>query len=74
VKRAAAVAVNPGFLLPRIESMYGLIRNAALEDRHKPFTNEDFEGGVEGLKALIVARERDIVAQSSRAIRIRQDR
>ena len=74
VKRAAAVAVNPAFLLPRIEAMYSLIRNSALEDRHKPSTNEEFELGVEGLKALIVAREQNIAAQASSAIRIRKDR
>ena len=74
VKRAAAVAVNPAFLLPRIEAMYSLIRTSALEDRHKPSTNEEFELGVEGLKALIAAREQNIVAQSGSAIRIRKDR
>lgn len=74
VKRAAAVAVNPGFLLPRLESLYGVIRTAALEDRHKPSTNEEFELGVGALKALIVAREQNIVAQASQAIRIRRDR
>jgi hypothetical protein len=74
VKRAAAVAVNPGFMLPRIEAMYSLIRNSALEDTHKPYTNEEFEIGVEGLKNLIVAREQNIAAQSSQAIWIRKDR
>ena len=70
VKRAAAVAVNPAFLLPRIEAMYTLIRNAVLEDRKKPCCNEQFELGVDGLKALIVAREQVIAAQSARAVRI----
>jgi hypothetical protein len=74
VKRAATVAVNPGFLLPRLEAMYGLVRNAALEDRHKPYTNEEFELGIEGLKSIIAARPQDIAAQSSRAIVIRKDR
>jgi spore coat protein CotH len=74
VKRAAAVAVNPGFMLPRIEAMYSLIRNSALEDTHKPYTNEEFEIGVEGLKNLIVAREQNIAAQSWQAIWIRKDR
>ncbi len=72
VKRAAAVAVNAGFLLPRIEAMYSLIRTAALEDTHKPYTNEEFELGVEGLKDIIVAREQNIAAQSSKAIRIQE--
>lgn len=70
VKRTASTAMNTAFLRPRIESMYNLIRAAALEDRHKPFSNEQFELGVEGLKGLIAAREQVIAAQSSRAIRI----
>ena len=70
VKRAGTVAVNRAFLLPRIEAMYALIRNAALEDGKKPYTDEEFELGVEGLKALVGAREQAIAAQSSRAIRI----
>jgi spore coat protein CotH len=72
VKRAATVAVNPRFLGPKIEAAYALIRNAALEDTHKPFTNEQFELGVEGMKALIAAREQNIAAQAARAIRIRR--
>jgi spore coat protein CotH len=72
VKRAGAVAVNPGFLLPRIERAYALIRNAVLEDDKKPYTDEEFELGVEGMKALVAGRAADIAAQSSRAIRIRR--
>jgi spore coat protein CotH len=70
VKRTSTTAMNTAFLGPRIQSMYTLIRTAALEDRHKPFTNEQFELGVEGLKGVIAAREQIIAAQSSRAIRI----
>ena len=70
VKRASAVAVNPGFLGPRIESMYALIRTSVVEDRKKPWTNEEFELGVEGLKALIAARAQSIAAQSQAIARL----
>ena len=70
VRRAASVAVNTAYLGPRIESMYGLIRTAALEDDKKPWTDEQFELGVEGLKGVVAGRPADIAAQSSRAIRI----
>jgi spore coat protein CotH len=70
VKRASSVAVNSAFLLPRIEAMYSVIRTAALEDDKKPWTDEQFELGVEGLKGVVAGRSADIGAQSSRAIRI----
>jgi hypothetical protein len=66
--------MNNFYLLPRLEAMYSLIRISALEDPHKPYTNEEFELGVEGLKNLIVAREQSILAQSAGAIRIRKAR
>jgi spore coat protein CotH len=72
VKRASSAAVNSAFLLPRIESMYGVIRTAALEDDKKPWTDEQFELGVEGLKGVVAGRSADISAQASRAIRIRK--
>ena len=71
VKRASSLAVNAGFLVPRIESMYALIRTAALEDDKKPWTDEEFELGVEGLKGVVSGRAADIAAQSSRAIVIK---
>ena len=70
VKRASAVAMNPAFLNPRIESMYALIRNSVIEDRKKPFTTEEFELGVEGLKGLIAARASSIAAQSQAITRL----
>ena len=71
VKRASSVAVNSAFLIPRIEAMYSLIRTAALEDDKKPWTDEQFELGVEGLKGVVAGRPADIAAQAARAIRIR---
>ena len=43
VKAAAALAVNPGFLNPKLEAYYGVMRNAVLADTKKPWTNEQFE-------------------------------
>lgn len=63
IKATAARAVNSAFLNPRIEMYYGVMRNAVLADTKKPFTNEQFEGGVEGIKGIIAARAADIQAQ-----------
>jgi spore coat protein CotH len=63
IKAAAARAVNPSFLNPKIELYYGVMRNAVLMDTKKPWTNEQFEGGVEGMKGIIAARPGDIAAQ-----------
>jgi len=72
VKRASTVAVNTAFLGPKIEGWYNLVRTAALEDDKKPWTDEQFELGVEGLKGVVAGRAPDIAAQASRAIRIRR--
>jgi spore coat protein CotH len=71
VRRAAATAVNAGFLLPRLEAMYALIRSSALEDTKKPYTNEQFEQGVEGLRGVIAGRQQDILAQAAQLARFR---
>jgi spore coat protein CotH len=63
VKAAAAVAVNPGFLTPKLEAYYGVMRNAVLSDTKKPFTNDEFELGVQGMRGVIAARPSDIQAQ-----------
>jgi len=63
VKAAAARAVNPSFLTPKLEAYYGLARNAILADTKKPFTNEQFEQGVQGVRNVIAARPGDIQAQ-----------
>ena len=63
VKAAAAAAVNPGFLLPKLEAFYGVMRNAVLADTKKPWTNDQFELGVQGMRGVIAARQPDIQAQ-----------
>lgn len=64
VARAGRSFVNDGYLVPRLDAAYALIRQAALADTRKPYTNEQFEGGVEGLRGLIGARAADIAAQT----------
>jgi len=63
VKAAAAAAVNSGFLLPKLEAFYGVMRNAVLADTKKPWTNDQFELGVQGMRGVIAARQPDIQAQ-----------
>jgi spore coat protein CotH len=63
IKAAAARAVNPAFLQPKLEAYYAVMRNAVLTDTKKPWTNEQFEQGVQGMRGVIAARQGDIVAQ-----------
>jgi spore coat protein CotH len=63
VKAAAAKAVNAAFLMPKLEAYYSVMRNAVLEDTKKPFTNEQFEQGVQGMRGVIAARQADIQSQ-----------
>lgn len=63
VKRAVTSFVNARWLTPQIESVYGLIREAALTDDKKPFSNNDFELGVGGLKGVVAGREADVLRQ-----------
>jgi spore coat protein CotH len=65
--RRAAGFVGTPHLGPKLEAAYGLIREAALTDTSKPFTNEDFEQAVAGLRAILAARPQDILAQAQAA-------
>jgi len=56
--------VNVRYLTPRLETAYTQIREAALTDTHKPFTNSEFELGVGGLRGVIAAREGDVLGQT----------
>lgn len=61
--RRAAGLVSESFLVPRLRAFAAQIRDAALTDPNKPFTNTEFELGVGGLEGLIVARSGNILAQ-----------
>ena len=64
VRRAAAF-VGTSYLGPKLEAAYGLVREAALTDTSKPFTNEEFEQAVEGLRGILAGRPQDILAQAA---------
>jgi len=68
MKRAAAF-VGTSYLGPKLEAGYALIREAALTDARKPFTNEEFEQAVSGLRAIVAGRSDDIRAQALAASR-----
>jgi spore coat protein CotH len=71
----AGAFVSEGFLVPRLEALYDVMRNAALADTHKPQTNDEFELAVSSLRGLIAARQGDILGQvqaaSRRGVRLR---
>jgi hypothetical protein len=56
--------VNQRYLISRLETAYQQVREAALADPNKPYTNEQFEDAVGGLRGVILAREADVVAQT----------
>jgi len=60
VRRCVSSYVNPRWLTPQLESAYQQIREAALADPHKPFTNAQFEAAIAGLRGVIAAREHDV--------------
>lgn len=63
VARCASDYVNERWLLPRLESLYALVRNAAIADEKKPYTNEEFEIAVDGLRGIIRGRQADVESQ-----------
>ena len=65
--RRASSFVGPAFLGPKLEASYALIREAALTDTRKPFTNEEFELAVGGLRGVIAARPQAILGQAAAA-------
>ena len=63
VVKAVTSYVNPAWLGTQLEAAYRLAREAALEDTKKPYSNDDFELAVEGLRGIIAARPADVMAQ-----------
>jgi spore coat protein CotH len=63
IKTATARAMNPAFLVPKIEAFYALMRNSVLEDTKKSVTNDQFEQGVAGIKGIIGGRPASVAAQ-----------
>jgi spore coat protein CotH len=72
LRRVASSYVNPRWLTPRLESAYTQIREAALQDPHKPQSNDELELSIAGLRGVIAGREVDVLAQTrelARALR-----
>jgi hypothetical protein len=60
-------SVNERALLPRIESLYNQVRESALEDSYKPYSNEEFEMAVDNLRAFAREREAEVRQQVAAA-------
>ena len=56
LEACAQAAVTDGWLLGEVERSASLVARAVLEDRLKPFSNDEFNGAVEYLKAFAAAR------------------
>lgn len=64
VKKAVGSYLNSRWLLPELEKGYTQIREAVLLDSKKPFTNDEFELAVLGLRGIVAGREADVLAQA----------
>ncbi len=64
VKKAVTSYVNSTWLLPEVDKAYAQVREAVLLDTKKPYTNDEFELAVLGLKGVIAARAADVAAQA----------
>jgi spore coat protein CotH len=63
VRRAVSTYVNERWLAPQLDTAWAQIKDAALADPHKPFSNGEVQAAVTGLRGVIVARESDVNAQ-----------
>jgi hypothetical protein len=63
VLRTVERFLNPRWLTPQLDIAYQQIRQAALADVRKPYTNPQFESAVSGVRGVIAARENDVRAQ-----------
>lgn len=64
---ATPAGAQPGWLEAEISRQYQLIRDAALADPAKPFSNEDFEAGVQAMLGYARARSAYVTAAVGRA-------
>lgn len=63
VRRAVVEFVNPRWLGPRRDAAWSLLRDAALADATKQWTNAEVEAAAEALRHVIASREADVLAQ-----------
>jgi spore coat protein CotH len=64
VKKAVNSFVNTAYLGPKLEQAYAQIREAALADTKKPYSNNDFELAITGLKGIVASRQADVAKQA----------
>ena len=63
VKKTVTDVLNSTVLGPKMEAAYTQIREAVLADTKKPFSNNDFELSITGLRGIIASRQADVLAQ-----------
>jgi spore coat protein CotH len=64
VKKAVNTYVNSSWLGPKMEAIYTMIRESALADTKKPYSNDAFELAISGLRGIIAARQADVASQA----------
>ena len=64
VLRAVSDYVNPRWLGPRLDTAWEQVRDAALADERKAWTNAEVEAAVAALRHVIASREGDVRAQA----------
>jgi hypothetical protein len=63
LRRTVSECFNEEVLGERLEAAYALVREAALSDPKKPYTNEEFELGILDVRDVVARRPGDILAQ-----------
>jgi len=63
VKKTVTEVLNSTALGPKMEAAYTQIREAVLADTKKPYSNNDFELSIQGLRGIIAGRQADVLAQ-----------
>ena len=64
VKKTVTDVLNSTVLGPKMEAAYTQIREAVLADTKKPYSNNDFELSITGLRGIIASRQADVLAQT----------
>jgi len=63
--RRAAAFVGTSYLGPKARGRVRPRPRGRVTDTSKPFTNEEFEQAVEGLRTILAGRPQDILAQAA---------
>ena len=63
LRRTVTECLNESVLGQRLEAAHVLVREAALADPKKPYTNAEFEAGVAAVRDVVAGRRADVLAQ-----------